>query len=120
MDGRSSSQVDIFCSNVSFTAVGSLGSGFAATWEYPMSSSLVRTAFAALAVTTLAWPLAAEAQTQTKPKKEPTAAQMAARERQKKCSIEWKETKAAGKLEPGATWPKFWSACNTRLKGAKA
>ena len=42
----------------------------------------------------------------------------AARERQKKCGVEWKEAKAAGKVEKGTTWPKFWSACNKRLKSA--
>ena len=52
-----------------------------------------------------------------KPKKEPTAGQLAARERQKKCAAEWKEAKAANKVE-GTTWPKFWSACNKRLKSA--
>ncbi len=53
-----------------------------------------------------------------KTKKEPSAGQLAARERQKKCAAEWKETKAAGKTEKGATWPKFWSDCNKRLKAA--
>ena len=53
-----------------------------------------------------------------KTKKEPSAGQLAARERQKKCAAEWKETKAAGKAEKGATWPKFWSDCNKRLKAA--
>jgi hypothetical protein len=52
-----------------------------------------------------------------KTKREPTPGQLAARERQKKCGEEWRAAKAAGKLEKGATWPKFWSACNTRLKG---
>jgi hypothetical protein len=52
-----------------------------------------------------------------KPKKEPSAGQLAARERQKKCAVEWKEAKAANKVE-GTTWPKFWSACNKRLKAA--
>jgi hypothetical protein len=51
----------------------------------------------------------------TTTKKEPTAGQLAARERQKQCGVEWKEAKAAGKAK-GTTWPKFWSACNTRLK----
>ena len=54
---------------------------------------------------------------QTTPKKEPTARQLAARERQAKCSAEWKLAKSEGKLEPGMKWPKFWSACNARLKG---
>jgi hypothetical protein len=52
-----------------------------------------------------------------KAKKEPSAGQLAARERQKKCAVEWKEAKAANKVE-GTTWPKFWSACNKRLKSA--
>jgi hypothetical protein len=53
-----------------------------------------------------------------KTKKEPSAGQLATRERQKKCAAEWKETKAAGKAEKDATWPKFWSDCNKRLKAA--
>src|SRR5436305_184045 len=51
----------------------------------------------------------------TTSKREPTAGQLAARERQKQCGAEWKEAKAAGKTK-GTTWPKFWSACNKRLK----
>jgi hypothetical protein len=54
----------------------------------------------------------------TKTKKEPSAEQRAVRERQKKCAAEWKEAKAANKVEKGATWPKFWSDCNKRLKSA--
>ncbi len=54
-----------------------------------------------------------------KAKKPPTAAQLAERERQKKCGAEWKEAKAAGKVEKGMTWPKYWSACNKRLKEAE-
>lgn len=53
-----------------------------------------------------------------KTKKEPSAGQRAARERQKKCAVEWKEAKAANKVEKGATWSKFWSDCNKRLKSA--
>ena len=53
-----------------------------------------------------------------KTKKEPSAGQLATRERQKKCAAEWKEAKAAGKAEKDATWPKFWSDCNKRLKAA--
>ena len=48
-------------------------------------------------------------------KREPTPGQLAARERQKQCGVEWKEAKAAGKTK-GTTWPKYWSACNKRLK----
>ncbi len=53
-----------------------------------------------------------------KPKKPPSPGQVALRERQKKCGAEWKEAKAAGKIEKGMKWPKFWSACNKRLKSA--
>ena len=53
-----------------------------------------------------------------KTKKEPSAGQLAARERQKKCAAEWKEAKAGGKVEKGTTWPKYWSDCNKRLKAA--
>jgi hypothetical protein len=53
-----------------------------------------------------------------KSKQEPSAGQLAARDRQKKCAAEWKETKTAGKTEKGANWPKFWSDCNKRLKAA--
>jgi len=53
-----------------------------------------------------------------KAKKPPTAGQLAARERAKKCGAEWKAAKAAGKTEKGETWPKYWSACNKRLKAA--
>lgn len=34
-----------------------------------------------------------------------------------KCSAEWKQAKAGGKLAKDAKWPKFWSECNARLKG---
>ena len=54
--------------------------------------------------------------TTAKPKKPQSPAMQAMRERQKKCGAEWKEAKAAGKIEKGTTWPKFWSACNKRLK----
>jgi hypothetical protein len=83
-----------------------------------MTNRALRSAFAAALALSLGWPLAAGAE--TKPKKEPTAAQLAARERMAKCSAEWKEAKVGGKVEAGMKWPKFWSACNTRLKGTKA
>ncbi|WP_134498791.1 hypothetical protein [Microvirga pakistanensis] len=77
-----------------------------------------RFASATLAVTlALTFAGTVPALAQMKPKKEPTAAQLAARERLTKCSAEWKQAKAGGKLEPGMKWPKFWSACNTRMKG---
>jgi hypothetical protein len=49
-------------------------------------------------------------------KKEPTAAQLAARERQKTCSMEWRTAKKEKKLAPGTRWPGFWHECNARLK----
>ena len=49
----------------------------------------------------------AAAQTETKAKKPPTAAQLAERERIKKCGKEWKEAKAAGKVEKGMKWPQY-------------
>ena len=57
---------------------------------------------------------------ETRSKKEPTASQMAARERQKKCAAEWKSAKGAGSVAGGTKWPKFWSQCNARLKGNSA
>jgi hypothetical protein len=54
-----------------------------------------------------------------KPKRKPSAAVLAMRARQKQCGAEWKAAKKEGKIEKGLTWPKFWSACNKRLKAAK-
>jgi len=62
---------------------------------------------------------AAPEKKQVKTKKPPTPGQLAARERLKKCAAEWKEAKAAGKIEKGMKWPKYWSACNKRLKSAR-
>jgi hypothetical protein len=58
----------------------------------------------------------APATTAAKPKKAPSAGQVAMHERQKKCGAEWKAAKAAGKVEKEMKWPQFWSACNKRLK----
>lgn len=52
-------------------------------------------------------------------KGEMTVKGMAASERRKKCGVEWKEAKAAGKTD-GLKWPKFYSQCNARLKGSSA
>ena len=49
-------------------------------------------------------------------KREPTEAQLAARARRVKCGAEWRAAKDKGAIEEGATWPKYWSACNKRLK----
>jgi len=37
-------------------------------------------------------------------------------ERERACGKEWRELKAAGKIEKGQTWPKFWSECDKRMK----
>jgi hypothetical protein len=57
---------------------------------------------------------AAPEKKEAKPKKEPSAGMLAARERQKKCGAEWKEAKAADKVQKGMKWPQYWSACNKR------
>ena len=54
-----------------------------------------------------------------KSQREPTAGQLAARERQKKCGVEWREAKAKGSTG-GLKWPQYWSRCNARLKGGQA
>jgi hypothetical protein len=90
-----------------------------------------KTIFAALlAAGLMAAPLPAMAQTATgtqaaapdkksaKAKRELTLGQLAARERMTKCAAEWKDAKAAGKIEKGMKWPQYWSACNKRLKAA--
>lgn len=56
--------------------------------------------------------------TTPRPKREPTAGQLAARERQKKCGVEWREAKAKG-ATGGLKWPQYWSQCNARLKGSQ-
>ena len=55
-----------------------------------------------------------KASTADAPQGKPGRQAMIARERA--CGKEWRENKAAGKIEKGHTWPKYWSACNTRLK----
>ncbi len=54
-----------------------------------------------------------------RPKREPTVGQMAARERQKKCGLEWREAKSKN-TTGGLKWPQYWSKCNARLKGNTA
>jgi hypothetical protein len=49
--------------------------------------------------------------------RQPTSGQTAERDRMKRCGGEWRADKAAGKVPAGQTWPKYWSACNARLKG---
>lgn len=49
--------------------------------------------------------------------RQPSAAMNAMHDRQRKCGAMWKADKAAGKVPAGQTWPKYWSACNARMKG---
>jgi hypothetical protein len=86
-------------------------------WEFFMTNRILRAAAATVTTLILLSPATAA---EMKAKKEPTAAQMAARERMSKCSAEWKEAKMSGKVEPGMKWPKFWSACNARMEDSKA
>jgi hypothetical protein len=80
-----------------------------------VAAGLIAAPLPPLAQTAAAQP-AAPATTTATTKKAPSAGKLAARERQKKCGAEWKEAKAAGKVDKGMTWPKYWSACNKRLK----
>ncbi len=52
--------------------------------------------------------------------KEPSVAQSAARERQKKCGAEWRALTAAEKTAQGPKWPQYYSKCVKRLKEKKA
>jgi hypothetical protein len=98
--------------------------------SFTMTQTILRAAASIALGALLLAPLAATAQEakpdtpaasqEAKPKKPLSPGLAAARERQKTCSVEWKEAKAAGKVEQGMKWPKFWSACNKRLKEAKA
>lgn len=82
-----------------------------------LAAGLIAAPIAALAPNAAAQTTAPEKKAE-KTKKPPTPGQLAARERMKKCAAEWKEAKAAGKVEKGMKWPKYWSACNKRLKTA--
>ena len=53
-------------------------------------------------------------------KAKPSEGRAASAARQKECGADWKAAKAAGKVEKGMKWPQYWSACNTRKKGAAA
>ena len=52
--------------------------------------------------------------------KEPSVAQSAARERQKKCGAEWRALSATEKAAQGPKWPQYYSKCVKRLKQQKA
>jgi hypothetical protein len=83
-----------------------------------VSAVLIVSVASALAQTP---PAAAMQPAKPEVKKKPVPAGLAAaRERQKMCGVEWKEAKAGGKVAKGMTWPKYWSACNKRLKAQGA
>jgi hypothetical protein len=42
--------------------------------------------------------------------------QIAVRERQRKCGAEWRGLSKDDQAKTAGGWPKYWSACNTRLK----
>jgi hypothetical protein len=50
------------------------------------------------------------------PAAKPSNGRQAMIARERACGAEWKADKAAGKVAAGMTWPKYWSACNTRKK----
>lgn len=52
--------------------------------------------------------------------KEPSVAQSAARDRQKKCGAEWRALSATEKAAQGPKWPQYYSKCVKRLKEQKA
>lgn len=62
-------------------------------------------------------PAAAEAPAAAPTAKEPSAGQLAARDRQKKCGAEWRGLTDVQKTSQGPKWPQFWSKCNKRIKG---
>jgi hypothetical protein len=82
-----------------------------------LAAALIAAPLPALLQTAAAQTAQPADQKQAKAKKPPTAAQLAERERIKKCGEECKAAKAAGKVEKGMKWPQYWSACNKRLKG---
>lgn len=56
---------------------------------------------------------------QASSRKEPTAGQLAARERTRKCGAEWRALSVSAKAEAGPKWPQFLSKCVKRLKEQK-
>lgn len=62
------------------------------------------------------------ASTATKPAapaaKSTTAGALAEHSRIKACGAEWRAAKAAKTVQAGETWPKYWKACDARMKAA--
>lgn len=94
------------------------------TWNQFLAqcrTTLPKTSAAPAAVAPAAKPLGAAAAAPAAPAAKVARAQSpamaAVHDRQRQCGAQWKADKAAGKIPAGQTWPKYWSACNTRLKG---
>lgn len=82
----------------------------------PAATTTPATATTAPAKPAATAPAASGAGTAAKPGAQPSSAMTALHQRQEACGAEWGAAKAAGKIPAGQTWPKYWSACNTRLK----
>jgi protein-disulfide isomerase len=52
----------------------------------------------------------------TEEKKPVSGGRQAMIARERACGAEWKEAKAAGRIQPGQKWPQYWSECNKRKK----
>jgi hypothetical protein len=88
----------------------------ATTTEKPAAATTTAPAKpAATTTTTPAKPAATTTPSSTATGKSGREAETA---RIRECGKEWKADKAAGKIEKGMTWPKYWSDCNKRLKAA--
>ena len=83
-----------------------------------MMKRVVAAAFAAVLVASAGTPAFAQDKKAGATRTQ-SPAMAAMHERQKKCGAEWREAKAAGKIEKGMKWPQYWSACNKRLKANK-
>lgn len=92
-------------------AAGSLPAG--QTWTQYLAQC--RAAMAPASATSAASATARPAAAPKAPSRQ-SAAMVAMRAREKECGQQWSAAKAAGKVPAGQTWPKYWSACNARLK----
>jgi len=52
----------------------------------------------------------------TEEKKPVSGGRQAMIARERACGAEWREAKAAGRIQPGQKWPQYWSECNKRKK----
>jgi hypothetical protein len=86
------------------------------TFAAVLATGLIAAPLSPLMQTAAAQATQSEPTKNAKTNNPPSAGQLAARERQKKCATEWKEAKAAGKVDKATKWPQYWSACNKRLK----